>query len=340
MKVHITNIHGQRHDSPAMKAQNRTADIAREKLNFNELGIYCYDVNSDSSEMLYSRVDGIIASVKFGDIVIYQYPTWNDFKFDKALISHLNNYHGLKKVFFIHDELSLMFESNRYILGEHIDFFNQADLVILPSQRMEDFLRAEGLKVQKTVIQKIWDFPVVIDQTVRPAFRKVVNFAGNPDSWKWAFAKEWNYNSVELKVTADKGDWAQGKNVSFLGWFADDISLLTTFRKNGGFGLVWSGDPYFCEYMKLNANYKFSAYLAAGIPVIVNKSIAESDTVVRKNLGLAVDSLDEAVRIIENMSENEYNKMVSDVAVFSSLIREGYFTQKCLTDAVFKLLYD
>lgn len=340
MKVHITNIYGHSSVSTALKAQNRTADIARRVLNFNELGIYCYDISSDSTEMLYSRLDGIIASVGYGDIVIFQYPTWNDIRFDKTLINRLSHYRGLKKIFFIHDVLSLMFESNRCHLKEHIDFFNQADLIILPSQRMADFLYAEGLTIKKIVIQKMWDFPVAIDQTSLPEFRKVINFAGNPDLQKFEFVKDWNYDAVELRVTVDKGDWALGKNISFLGWFNSDISLLTALRKSGGFGLVWTKDSYCREYMKMNANYKFSAYLAAGIPVIVNNNIAERDTIVRKNLGLAVDSLDEAVSKVEKMNRKQYDEIVSNVKIFSNLIREGYFTRKCLTDAVFKLLYD
>lgn len=340
MKIHITNIYGQSPTSTALKAQNRTADIARELLNFNELGIYCYPVNADSPEMLSSRLDGIIASVGHGDIVVFQYPTWNDIRFDKSLINRLKHYRGLKIIFYIHDVLSLMFESNRCYLKDHINFFNQADLIILPSQRMVDFLYAEGMTVKKTVIQKMWDFPVVIDRTTPPEFKKVINFAGNPDLPKFEFVKEWNHDTVELKVTIDKGDWAKGKNISFLGWFNHDISLLTALRKSGGFGLVWSNDSYCEEYMKMNANYKFSAYLAAGIPVIVRNNIAERDTVVRKNLGLAVDSLEEAVSKIEKMDKKQYDDMTADVAVFSNLIREGFFTRKCLTDAVFQLLFD
>ena len=340
MKVHITNIYGQHFSSTALKAQNRTANIAKESLGYHELGIYCYDAKSDSAEMLASRLDGIIASVGYGDIVIFQYPTWNDIIFDKTLIRRLSQYRGLKKIFFVHDVLSLMFESNRYLLKEHIEFFNQADLLILPSQRMADVLHREGLTVKKTVIQKMWDFPVAVDQTVVPEFRKAVNFAGNPNLRKFKFIKEWNYDSVELRVTADKGEWAQGKNICFLGWFNDDIFLVNALRNSGGFGLGWTDDPYWGEYMEVNANYKLSAYLAAGIPVIVNKNIAESETIVRKNLGMAVESLDEAVSRIENMNQDQYNEMLSQVALFSNLIRDGYFAKKCLTDAVFQLMCD
>lgn len=340
LKVHITNIHGHHFASTALKAQNRTADIAERALEYRELGIYCYDARSDSPQMLASRLDGIIASVGYDDIVIFQYPTWNDIRFDKMLIRRLSQYKGLKKIFFVHDVLSLMFEDNRYLMGEHIDFFNQADLIILPSQRMADTLCAEGLRVKKIIIQKMWDLPVAVDQTVTPKFKKVINFAGNPDMRKFEFVKEWNYDTVELRGTAETGEWAKGKNISSLGWFNVDTFLVNALRSSGGFGLLWSDDPYWCEYMKMNANYKLSAYLAAGIPVIVNENIAESDTIVRKNLGLSVESMDEAVGKIESMSEKQYNEMVVNVALFSNLIRDGYFAKKCLTDAVFQLLCD
>ena len=52
------------------------------------------------------------------------------------------------------------------------------------------------------------------------------------------------------------------------------------------------------------------------------------------------ESLDEAVEKVANMNQAEYSKMITDVAVFSNLIRESYFTKRALTDAVFQLLYD
>ena len=92
--------------------------------------------------------------------------------------------------------------------------------------------------------------------------------------------------------------------------------------------------------MKLNASYKRSACLAAGLPNIVRRTTAETEMILRKNLGLVVDSLDEAVDRVASMEEGQYRKMVEDVGKFAQLIQGGYFTKKLLIDSVFRLLYD
>ncbi len=339
MKVHITNLYGV--TGIGLKAQQAAADIAKKDLQYQELGIYYYPVDSDSPDMLRTRLDGILASVSPGDIVIIQSPTWNDIRFDESLLNRMNRYSGLKKIIWLHDVQPLMKESKRELLNRWINLYNQADLIIAASRNEVDFLRAHGLKVKKALIQRMWDCQVSVDDTIVPKFRKVINFAGNPSNEpKLAFARSWKYENVQLAVTVNGGDWAQGKNICFLGWFNNDNLLANALRTSGGFGLLWSEDSYWRDYMRVNASYKFSTYLAAGIPVIVPSDIAESDTIVRKNMGITVDSLDEAVERVANMDEVEYRKMVENTEQFAFLLREGYFTKKILTDAVFHLLYD
>ncbi|MCI9096470.1 MAG: sugar transferase [Lachnospiraceae bacterium] len=339
MKVHITNLYGV--GGTASQTQQSVADIAKKNLHYNELGIFCYEVDSDTQEMLRTRIDGIIAAVGWGDdVVIYQSPSWNGIRFDEALIWQLGAYGGLKKIFFIHDVPPLMFESNRYLLKRYIDLYNQADLIILPSQNMEAFLRSEGLLVPKIMIQKMWDFPVSVDLGMTPHFNKMVSFASDTKQDKFLFAQKWKSTGVKLAVTAREGDWEHGENIRFMGWFSDQNLLANELRRNGGFGLLWTEDADWKEYMRLNACSKLGLYLASGLPVIVHNSIPEADTILRKNLGFAVDSLDEAVEKIESTTEEQYNQMVHDVGIFGELIRGGYFTKKLLTDAVFHLLYD
>lgn len=340
MKIHITNVYGL--GGTAGKAVQKVADIAKKTLHYNELGIYRYPFESDSSDMLRTRIDGIIASVGYGDIVIFQSPTWNDIRFDETFIKQLNAYARLKIIFFIHDIPPLMFEHGREGLNRYIALYNQADLVIVPSKAMAEFLKTNGLTVEKIVFQQMWDFPVAIDETIMPDFQRQIHFIANVSSIYRPFVRNWNYDSVQLSVTAKEEDceWAKGKNISFIGWFRNDELLVNELRKRGGFGLIWHDDPWWVEYMKLNASYKIGTYLASGIPIIVNNSKAEKGIITRKNLGLAVDSLDEAVKRIENMTNEQYNQMIRDIKEFGVLIREGYFTKKLLTDAVVQLLYD
>ena len=69
MRVHITNLYGL--GGTATEAQQRVTEIAQNSLHYNELGVYRYQVDSDSPEMLRTRIDGIIAAVGWNDIVIF-----------------------------------------------------------------------------------------------------------------------------------------------------------------------------------------------------------------------------------------------------------------------------
>lgn len=48
-----------------------------------------------------------------------------------------------------------------------------------------------------------------------PAFTRVVSFAGKPDMETFKFVKGWNYDMVELRVTARKAEWTKGKHIGF-----------------------------------------------------------------------------------------------------------------------------
>ena len=340
VKIHITNLYGI--GGTSGKAQQMVAEIAKRNLHYNELGIYKYPMSSDTPDMLRTRLDGIVASVSHGDIVIFQLPTWNSLRFDETFVSHFNGYRRLKKIFFIHDIPPLMEKKILNELDQYIIFFNRADLIILPSQNMADFLRAKGLTVQKIVIQKMWDAPMDIDFTKKPAFRKRINFAANVVLVPRPFVQNWNNDRVELAVTADPGqyDWAKDRNIRFIGWFNHENPLADALRKSGGFGLLWHDNPVWKEYMKYNVGCKIGTYLGAGLPIIVHNSTSVADTIRRKNLGLTVDSLEEAVDQVEHMTEDQYNQMAQNVDSFGNLIRNGYFAKKLLTDSVFHLLYD
>lgn len=337
LKVHITNLYGMAYNSVAQIAQQMVAKIAVENFHFNELGIYNYYDPNESQDALNSRFDGIMSSIGNDDVIIFQSPNWNSIEWEKAFLARTHIYAGIKRIFFIHDVIPLMFDANYYLLDDFIQMYNEADVIILPSQQMLDFLRAHGLTVKKVLIQHMWDHVCQINPLIQPQNNKLITYIGSTD--KSASLKDWSSSDVKLRIFAKPEDWGQDKNVEFMGW-QDDATLISMLRQAGGFGLLWGDKADWVKYMKLNCSYKISTYLAAGIPVIVPANTPEAIKIQQKNLGIVVNSLDEAVERVNQLSDDDYAAMRQSVSQIGGLIRDGYFTKHLLADAVYKTFYE
>lgn len=312
-----------------MIAQNTTAEIAK-SLGFNELAIYFYDINVDNSRELSCRIDGILSGVANGDIVFFQSPTWNDMRYDEAFIAKLQAYRDIKIGIFVNDVLPLMFESNEYLLKRVVTLYNQASLLIVPSDRMLRFLQKNGLTVRKTVIQQCWDYPTAAHLEI-PMAKPYLNFIGNPE--KFEFVRNWQYE-FPLHLFTAPTEIVKG-NVTFEGW-QYTTNLISKLSK-GGWGLVWA-QGHVKKYMEMCVSYKLSTYLAAGIPVIVEEDLSNQEIIRKNDLGLVVESLEQAINILKHMTPADYQAKAANVKRFSFLLREGYFTKKFLLDAVHKIL--
>ena len=70
------------------------------------------------------------------------------------------------------------------------------------------------------------------------------------------------------------------------------------------------------------------------MPVIVPAGGAHQTLVEMNHLGLAVNTLEEATALIERMTEGEYREYIKAVEQFAPAVQNGYFTKKCLCEAM------
>lgn len=326
MRVHITNLNGFNYDSAVSLAQANSLKIGQ-SMGFSEMGIFSFDYTTDSENELSKRLDGIIASIWHGDIIILQLPTWCETPFEEKLINKLKDYAECKLIIFVHDVIPFMINGAEANITHLIEVYNRADVIILPSKRMHEKLVEHGLSVEKVIYQTIWDFPM---QQVfeNHHFNKRLYFTGNED--RFPFLREWECET-EIYLYDGKEYSGNSNSVNYRG-FKSNIELLSEVSQ-GGFGLIWADENQY-EYYKLNQPYKMATFMAAGIPVVVREGLNIAQFVLDNKIGFVVSSVDEADRIVQQMSEQEYNELLSNVKRIQFLVTGGYYTRKVLNEAV------
>ena len=127
MNVHITNIYGFIQDQELKKKQNLYADAAH-VLGFKEMGIFNFDVSTDTESELSKRLDGIISSLQFHDLVFIQLPTGNGEHYDNLLINKIKAY-NTKVCILLHQTIEY-----EYVL-------NAVDLIMPTSNEVYAYLK-------------------------------------------------------------------------------------------------------------------------------------------------------------------------------------------------------
>ncbi|MDO1605358.1 sugar transferase [Lactobacillus sp. YT155] len=340
MKKFITNLYGHSYFSTAKNAQQMVTKSALEQ-GYIELAVPTYGTADDSETELSKRIDAILARVERDDLLILQTPTWNQFEFEEAFIDQVLK-REIHLVVFIQDLIPLMFENNYYLMPRFVEAYNKAELVIVPSEKMGNKLIAEGLKVPY-VVQGIWDHLTKTDDYSKPYFLKEINFVGN--FIRFPFSITWNKDiplNVYCRPTGPNEETVESTNHMNVKGYLEDELLLHELNR-GGFGLVWSEDienQAEREYSTMNASFKFSTYLAAGIPIIVNKGLNKENFVKKYGIGYVAESLDEVAKIVTEATEPEYEVLVQNVKNISQLVREGFFTKKLLLEVEERILLE
>lgn len=328
MNIHITKLNNL--GGTATIAQDRVARIAHD-LGYKEMGISYYHLQPDFIKEIGSRLDGIIASLYYGDVVIFQYPSWIGPNYDSCFASKIKSYANTKLIIFVQDLQYLMFGSEKLILDWEVDTLNKADVLILPSPAIYDFLRENGLKQKEVIYQTIWDMPSETCFLEHSCKRQLL-FTGNFQ--RFPFLKDYHGKTPILHFDYVTPGRRNDASYEWKGYLESE-KLMYELSK-GGFGLVWSDEEYFKRYYSINQPYKLGVNLAAGIPVIIRKGSVHEEFIVKNGIGFAAASLEEADEMIQSISEEAYRKLYDNVRNIQTLLLNGAYTRKVLQDAVIK----
>lgn len=328
--MYITNSYEMDHHKSLGIRQQNVAGIAR-GLGFLEMPVPRYLPAIDSKSELKRQVMGVVSAIKDNDIVVFQSPSWNGADYDKALLEEVRRHRNIRLVVFIHDVLPMMFNGTEREYQQAVEIYNMADLVIVPTESVLDFLRREGMKVKKVLIQPMIDLVSDVEMHI-PELQRQIFFMGLPEEYR--FISSWDYD-VLLKLfthkEVEKLEVLEANRISVEE--GRNCTEVLAALNQGGFGLIWEPDRQ-PDYRKSMQSDLLPFYLAAGIPVIMEKGFAHEQTVEDYELGFVVNSLEEAAERVKTISEEEYRQLADNVKNISILIRGGFFTKKLLIDAV------
>lgn len=96
MKTHITTLNNMA--GTASLAHRRVLKVAQ-SIGCHEMGLSFYPLKPDYAKEIDKRLDGIIAPLNYGDIVIFQYPSWIGVNYDESFVNKINSYRDTKLIF-------------------------------------------------------------------------------------------------------------------------------------------------------------------------------------------------------------------------------------------------
>ena len=283
------------------------------------------------------------AQLKSGDQLLIQFPMLHHSFFTTHLVKKIQR-KGVKVYLIIHD-LEVLRNANldtvplKHKILVHLQessLLGAADGIVAHNPIMKAFLVKQGLAEQKIVSLDIFDYliPNFQEKTTQTKDQPIIvagNLAQEKAGYLYVLPETPIYNLYG--VGFDKSRALE--NESYFGSFLPD-ELPAALE--GGFGLVWDGDSaetcsgVFGEYLRYNNSHKASLYLASGFPLVVWKQSALSHFVLEKNCGIAVESLHDLKTTIENLSDADYQELVTNAKRIGKKIRDGFYLTSALKE--------
>ena len=270
--------------------------------------------------------------------ILIQYPALNSvMDFDKIIrkASVKNNV-----ILLIHDLDSLRGNKKNIIRQEDKKNLCAASTIICHNDSMKNEIIKMGIDSNKIIVLEIFDYLYDNIEFKNRKKNNEVIIAGNLSPQKVKYIEYINkINNIVFNLYGVGYEETNSNNICYKGKYSP-VELLNNL--DGSFGLIWDGDSIegcfgnMGNYLRYNNPHKLSLYMAAGIPVIAWKNAAISKFIKENNVGILVDKLDDINNSINNITNDEYKKMVKNCMKISKRLKDGFYTKKAIDLAVNK----
>ncbi|ADG41120.1 hypothetical protein LKI_07905 [Leuconostoc kimchii IMSNU 11154] len=282
----------------------------------------------DSDTWIAKQLEKHCLQVKPGDLVVWQYPKYSP----QLELTVLNWFHQrkIRVASFIHD-ISLLREDikvrEHYLPESDKILLNSFDANIIPENFVQPLYDLTGVVLKNIVALAPYDF--MVEGKIEPAqYSQNIVYAGS-------LVKFPKLQDIDFNLTVYGEKNFSNINIEnpkiFNGGFLPAEELAK--QLNEGFGLIWDEDKknsYRQAYTKWNWPYKFSLYMAAGLPVIAWSDSAIAELIKAAHVGIVVDNLSQVSYEIKKISTAEFDEMASNAAQIGSQLAQGKSTKAAL----------
>ena len=283
---------------------------------------------------VYKNWIKVIYDLKENDVVLIQFPLMNSTIFIFRILRYIRKKKA-KSIIVIHDLESLRIMNRhdvskqakiRLFLEEKMGL-KECDAIIAHNSEMIKILRKTYSN--KTIVNlEIFDYLVKDNSKYANAsYKENIVIAGNLSKIKskyiYSLPGNVSFNLYGINYEKDNRN-----NINYQGSFDSEEIYM---HLSGSFGLIWDGDTIetcsgnYGEYLKYNNPHKTSLYIASGLPIIIWKEAALAKYVKENNLGICVENLNDINKILEKLTNEDYESYKNNTINAYKKLRNGYY---------------
>ncbi len=314
-----------------------------QKMGYECLDIVQSQINNKIIKNAYNTVQFLkLLFVKTGTEIVIEHPLYIHYAYILCL-KYVKKVKNVKYIFIIHDLEVLRggVKSKSTIKKDGI-MFEIADIMIVHNEKMKNYLlKEQKISEDRLVILELFDYLA----GPRNDFKKKreetsirqITIAGNLSKEKSSYIYKLDKLALsDLQINLYGANFDKNvdvKNCVYKGSY--DADILPDIME-GDYGLVWDGTEITTcagntgDYMRYNNPHKVSLYIAAELPIIIWKQAALADFVMKNQIGITVESLDEIEGEILNITDEQYCAFKRNLKELSKRVQSGYYLKTAL----------